>query len=84
MIGLAETGSGKTEAPSACPSCINCWKNHPRLFGARGASALRGIAVQIHEVFDALGKAIGLRCVCIVGGVEVARLSSPALANRTA
>ena len=31
--------------------------------------------MQIHEVFDALGKAIGLRCVCIVGGVEVAQQS---------
>ena len=71
MIGLAETGSGKTGA-FGLPIMHKLLEKPSRLFGTVLAPT-RELAVQIHEVFDALGKAIGLRCVCIVGGVEVAQ-----------
>ena len=71
VIGLAETGSGKTGA-FGLPIMHKLLEKPSRLFGTVLAPT-RELAVQIHEVFDALGKAIGLRCVCIVGGVEVAQ-----------
>ncbi|CAH0369524.1 unnamed protein product [Pelagomonas calceolata] len=73
VIGLAETGSGKTGA-FGLPIMHKLLEKPSRLFGTVLAPT-RELAVQIHEVFDALGKAIGLRCVCIVGGVEVAQQS---------
>jgi len=73
VIGLAETGSGKTGA-FGLPIMHKLLEKPSRLFGVVLAPT-RELAVQIHEVFDALGKAIGLRCVCIVGGVEVAQQS---------
>ncbi|KAH8062627.1 helicase [Aureococcus anophagefferens] len=70
VIGLAETGSGKTGA-FGLPILHKLLEKPSRLFGVALAPT-RELAVQIHEVFDALGAAIGLRCVCVVGGVEIA------------
>jgi ATP-dependent RNA helicase DDX47/RRP3 len=72
IIGLAETGSGKTGA-FALPVLQSLLENPPR--GAVFAVILaptRELAFQIHEVISALGVHIGATAVCIVGGVDMA------------
>ena len=69
IIGLAETGSGKTAA-FCLPILQNLLENPVR--GAVFAVILaptRELAFQIHKVVDALGQVIGATSVCIVGGV---------------
>lgn len=75
LIGLAETGSGKTgafalpilhallEAP--CP-------NH---FFACVMSPTRELAIQISEQFEALGSEIGVKCAVLVGGIDMVQQS---------
>eukprot|EP00640_Fibrocapsa_japonica_P001822 CAMPEP_0113937714 /NCGR_PEP_ID=MMETSP1339-20121228/4275_1 /TAXON_ID=94617 /ORGANISM="Fibrocapsa japonica" /LENGTH=444 /DNA_ID=CAMNT_0000940585 /DNA_START=38 /DNA_END=1372 /DNA_ORIENTATION=+ /assembly_acc=CAM_ASM_000762 len=69
VIGLAETGSGKTGA-FAIPILQALLKTPKRLFAVVLAPT-RELAFQINEVFDALGSTIGLKTVCIVGGVDM-------------
>ncbi|KAJ1451549.1 P-loop containing nucleoside triphosphate hydrolase protein [Pelagophyceae sp. CCMP2097] len=69
VIGLAETGSGKTGA-FALPILHKLLLQPSRLF-AVALAPTRELAVQIHEVFDALGRGIGLRCCCVVGGIDM-------------
>ncbi|GAB4849734.1 DEAD-box ATP-dependent RNA helicase 10 [Ancistrocladus abbreviatus] len=71
VIGLAQTGSGKTgafalpiihgllESPQATP------------FFACVLSPTRELALQIGEQFDALGSGIGLKTTVLVGGVDM-------------
>ena len=69
VIGLAETGSGKTgafaipvlQALLATPQKIFCCVLAPT----------RELAFQIHEVFQGLGGAVGVSSVCITGGVDM-------------
>nr|A6SCT6.1 RecName: Full=ATP-dependent RNA helicase dbp3 [Botrytis cinerea B05.10] len=61
VIGVAETGSGKTMA-FAVP-CIN---KGPR---AVVVSPTRELAMQSYEQIVKLAKASGLECVCVYGGV---------------
>eukprot|EP00551_Chaetoceros_affinis_P007273 CAMPEP_0203672208 /NCGR_PEP_ID=MMETSP0090-20130426/7777_1 /ASSEMBLY_ACC=CAM_ASM_001088 /TAXON_ID=426623 /ORGANISM="Chaetoceros affinis, Strain CCMP159" /LENGTH=583 /DNA_ID=CAMNT_0050537475 /DNA_START=18 /DNA_END=1765 /DNA_ORIENTATION=- len=71
IIGLAETGSGKTGA-FAIPILQSLLQNPQR--GAVYAiilSPTRELAFQIHEVISALGSSIGCTAVCIVGGVDM-------------
>ena len=75
VIGLAETGSGKTGA-FTMPILHSLLENPVR--GAVYAVILaptRELAFQIHEVVTALGSGIGASAVCIVGGVDMASQS---------
>ncbi|KAK6457407.1 ATP-dependent rRNA helicase RRP3 [Scheffersomyces xylosifermentans] len=69
IIGLAQTGSGKTAA-FAIPILQALWEAQTPYFGLVLAPT-RELAYQIKETFDALGNSMGLRSVCIVGGMEM-------------
>jgi len=75
MIGLAETGSGKTGA-FVIPILQELLANPIR--GAVFAMILaptRELAFQIHENVEGLGIVVGVKSVCIVGGVDMAAQS---------
>jgi len=71
LIALAQTGSGKTGA-FALPIIQDLLENRDvqQSFFACVLSPTRELAIQIAEQFEALGSAIGLRCVVLVGGVD--------------
>lgn len=69
IIGLAQTGSGKTAA-FAIPILQALWNAQTPYFGCVLAPT-RELAYQIRETFDALGSNMGLRCVTIVGGMDM-------------
>ncbi|GAV71853.1 DEAD domain-containing protein/Helicase_C domain-containing protein [Cephalotus follicularis] len=71
LIGLAQTGSGKTGA-FALPILQALLKNERRVpFFACVLSPTRELAIQIAEQFEALGSGIGVRCAVLVGGVDM-------------
>jgi len=75
IIGLAETGSGKTGA-FCLPVLQRLLENPTR--GAVFAVLLaptRELAFQIHQVVEGLGQSIGATSVCIVGGVPMTQQS---------
>jgi ATP-dependent RNA helicase DDX47/RRP3 len=67
IIGVAETGSGKTAA-FALPILQALWEKPQGLFACVMAPT-RELAYQISQQFEALGAGIGVRCVVIVGGM---------------
>ncbi|KAK6229043.1 hypothetical protein SCA6_017994 [Theobroma cacao] len=77
LIGLAQTGSGKTGA-FALPilhALLEChskqgYKSAP-VFFALVLSPTRELAIQIAEQFEALGSGISLKCAVLVGGVDL-------------
>ncbi|KAI9251507.1 P-loop containing nucleoside triphosphate hydrolase protein [Phascolomyces articulosus] len=69
IIGLAQTGSGKTAA-FALPIIQKLWDN-PQAFFACVMAPTRELAYQISETFEALGSIIGVRCAVIVGGMDM-------------
>lgn len=69
IIGLAETGSGKT-ASFALP-IIQALLDQPQGLFALVLAPTRELAFQIGEQFDALGAGIGLTTATIVGGVDM-------------
>ncbi|KAG2733818.1 hypothetical protein G9P44_003343 [Scheffersomyces stipitis] len=69
IIGLAQTGSGKTAA-FAIPILQSLWEAQTPYFGLVLAPA-RELAYQIKETFDALGSTMGVRTVCLVGGMDM-------------
>lgn len=69
IIGLAQTGSGKTGA-FALP-IIQALLKQPQAFFALILTPTRELAVQIQEQFNALGKGIGIKCAVIVGGMDM-------------
>ncbi|KAI8393340.1 P-loop containing nucleoside triphosphate hydrolase protein [Radiomyces spectabilis] len=69
IIGLAQTGSGKTAA-FALPIIQRLWDN-PQAFFACVMAPTRELAYQIAETFEALGSVIGVRCAVIVGGMDM-------------
>ncbi|KHJ48299.1 DEAD/DEAH box helicase [Trichuris suis] len=69
VIGLAETGSGKTGA-FAIPILQALLESPQRLF-ALVLTPTRELAFQIAEQFEALGTCIGLKVAVIVGGVDM-------------
>lgn len=69
VIGLAETGSGKTGA-FAIPMIQRLIDNPQRLFGLI-LTPTRELAFQISEQFEALGASVGLKTAVIVGGVDM-------------
>lgn len=68
IIGLAQTGSGKTGA-FALPILQSLLKNGGRPPYALVLAPTRELAIQISQAFDALGSSIGAKSVSIVGGV---------------
>ncbi|CCH45247.1 ATP-dependent rRNA helicase RRP3 [Wickerhamomyces ciferrii] len=69
LIGLAQTGSGKTAA-FAIPILQALWYAQTPYF-ATVLAPTRELAYQIKDTFDALGSGMGLRSVCIVGGMDM-------------
>ncbi|KAK2716844.1 probable ATP-dependent RNA helicase DDX47 [Artemia franciscana] len=69
VIGLAETGSGKTGA-FALPMLQALLDNPQRLFGLI-LTPTRELAFQIDEQIKALGTSIGVKTVVIVGGMDM-------------
>ncbi|KAH7310553.1 P-loop containing nucleoside triphosphate hydrolase protein [Stachybotrys elegans] len=69
IIGLAETGSGKTAA-FALPMLQALLDKPQPLFGLVLAPT-RELAAQIGTAFEALGSLISLRCAVIVGGLDM-------------
>ena len=69
IIGLAETGSGKTGAFSI--PILQALLNNPQRLFAVILAPTRELAFQINEVFEGLGSSIHLHCACIVGGIDM-------------
>ncbi|OXU25631.1 hypothetical protein TSAR_016007 [Trichomalopsis sarcophagae] len=69
VIGLAETGSGKTAA-FALP-ILQALLENPQRYFALVLTPTRELAFQISEQFEALGASIGVKCVVIVGGMDM-------------
>lgn len=86
IIGLAQTGSGKTAA-FALPILQALWEKPQPLFACvlaptrrayldqyptlSAKDVCRELAYQISEQFTALGSTIGVRCAVIVGGMDM-------------
>ncbi|KAL4780927.1 ATP-dependent rRNA helicase rrp3 [Aspergillus varians] len=73
VIGLAETGSGKTAA-FALPMLQALMESPQTLFGLVLAPT-RELAYQISTAFENLGSTIGVRSAVIVGGMDMAAQS---------
>ncbi|EIE25544.1 DEAD-domain-containing protein [Coccomyxa subellipsoidea C-169] len=69
VIGLAQTGSGKTGA-FAMP-ILQELLDTPQANFALVLSPTRELALQIAEQFEALGAGIGVRCAVLVGGIDM-------------
>jgi len=69
IVGLAETGSGKTGA-FAIPILQALLANPTRLFAVVLAPT-RELAFQINDVFVSLGTSISLQTACVTGGVDM-------------
>lgn len=69
VIGLAQTGSGKTGA-FALP-ILQALLNKPQAFHTLVLSPTRELAIQISQQFEALGAGIGVRSAVLVGGIDM-------------
>ena len=69
VIGLAQTGSGKTAAYSL-PLLQALW-DEPRALFACVLAPTRELSYQISQQIEALGATIGVRCATIVGGMDM-------------
>jgi ATP-dependent RNA helicase DDX47/RRP3 len=69
IIGLAQTGSGKTAA-FALPILHNLFQS-PSSFYACVMAPTRELAIQISQTFEALGACIGIKCAVVVGGLDM-------------
>ncbi|KAJ3178150.1 ribosomal RNA processing protein [Geranomyces variabilis] len=69
IIGLAQTGSGKTAA-FALPILQRLFASPQPLYACVLAPT-RELAFQISEQFEALGSTIGVRCAVVVGGMDM-------------
>jgi hypothetical protein len=69
VIGLAQTGSGKTGA-FALP-ILQQLLDKPQALFALVLSPTRELAIQIAEQFEALGAGIGVKCAVLVGGIDM-------------
>eukprot|EP00927_Polykrikos_kofoidii_P073655 TRINITY_DN69673_c0_g1_i1.p1 TRINITY_DN69673_c0_g1~~TRINITY_DN69673_c0_g1_i1.p1 ORF type:complete len:517 (-),score=103.10 TRINITY_DN69673_c0_g1_i1:43-1593(-) len=79
IIGLAETGSGKTGA-FALP-IVQRLLDNPQRFYACALAPTRELCVQIGEQFEAIGSGIKLQTAVIVGGLDMVT-QAMALAKR--
>ncbi|CAG0918715.1 unnamed protein product [Notodromas monacha] len=69
VIGLAETGSGKTGA-FALP-ILQQLLDKPQAMFALVLTPTRELAFQIAEQFEALGSTIGIKVAVVVGGIDM-------------
>uniref|UniRef100_A0A9J8B2J6 RNA helicase n=1 Tax=Cyprinus carpio carpio TaxID=630221 RepID=A0A9J8B2J6_CYPCA len=69
VIGLAETGSGKTGA-FAIP-ILQCLLASAQRLHSLILTPTRELAFQIAEQFDALGSSIGVKTAVVVGGIDM-------------
>lgn len=69
VIGLAETGSGKTAA-FCLPVLQSLLDKPPRGITALILTPTRELAFQIYQVCQALASSMGATAACIVGGVD--------------
>uniref|UniRef100_A0A8C6WE20 RNA helicase n=1 Tax=Neogobius melanostomus TaxID=47308 RepID=A0A8C6WE20_9GOBI len=69
VIGLAETGSGKTGA-FALP-ILQSLLDSPQRLHTLVLTPTRELAFQIAEQFEALGSSIGVKCAVVVGGIDM-------------
>jgi len=69
LIGIAETGSGKTAA-FALP-ILQALLDKPQPLFALVLAPTRELAAQIAQAFEALGSMISLRCALILGGLDM-------------
>ncbi|KAH6634929.1 P-loop containing nucleoside triphosphate hydrolase protein [Chaetomium sp. MPI-SDFR-AT-0129] len=69
IIGIAETGSGKTAA-FALP-ILQALLDKPQPLFALVLAPTRELAAQIAQSFEALGSLISLRCALILGGLDM-------------
>lgn len=69
VIGLAQTGSGKTGA-FALP-IIQALLDKPQAMFSLVLSPTRELAIQIAQQFEALGSGIGIKCAVLVGGIDM-------------
>ena len=69
VIGLAQTGSGKTGS-FALP-ILQHLLDAPQALFALVLSPTRELAIQIAEQFEALGAGIGVKCAVLVGGIDM-------------
>lgn len=75
LIGLAETGSGKTGAFALPILHALLEAPRPNHFFACVMSPTRELAIQISEQFEALGSEIGVKCAVLVGGIDMVQQS---------
>ncbi|CAK8564573.1 unnamed protein product [Lathyrus sativus] len=75
VIGLAQTGSGKTGAFALPILHALLEAPQPNHFFACVLSPTRELAIQISEQFEALGSEIGVKCAAIVGGIDMVQQS---------
>ena len=69
LIGLAETGSGKTAA-FTLPMLQALWEK-PQAFYGLVLAPTRELAYQISHQVEALGSEISVRCAVLVGGMDM-------------
>lgn len=69
IIGIAETGSGKTAA-FALP-ILQALLDKPQPLFALVLAPTRELAAQIAQSFEALGSLINLRCALLLGGLDM-------------
>ena len=69
VIGLAETGSGKTAA-FGIPMLQRLWEK-PQAFYGLVLVPTRELAYQISQQLEALGSEISVRCTVLVGGMDM-------------
>ncbi|KAJ8650031.1 hypothetical protein MRB53_003054 [Persea americana] len=69
LVGLAQTGSGKTGA-FALP-ILQALLENPKPFFACVLSPTRELAIQIADEFKALGSGTGVKCASLIGGLNM-------------
>ncbi|KAG8904382.1 RNA-dependent ATPase [Tulasnella sp. 403] len=69
VVGIAETGSGKTLG-FALPALSRLTEgNHPSAISVLVLAPTRELAIQSHETFQTLAEPLGLASICLYGGV---------------
>jgi len=70
VMGLAQTGTGKTAA-FALPILHRLMQGKRRVIRALVVAPTRELAEQIHDAINTLGQETGLRCITVYGGVNI-------------